>query len=64
VFPANSTEGHYRISAPTQTQVAYSLTATPLGNQARDTGCANFTIDQANTRGVSGGTPWRECWNR
>jgi type IV pilus assembly protein PilE len=64
VFPVMSTENHYQITAPTQTQVLYSLTATPQAGQARDTACANFTINQANTRGVSGTTPWRECWNR
>jgi type IV pilus assembly protein PilE len=64
VFPVMSTENNYQITAPTQTAVLYSLTATPQAGQAADTECANFTLNQANTRGVSGGKPWRECWSR
>lgn len=59
-----STEGHYQITAPTQTAVAFSLTATPVGAQAADSDCRNFTLTSANVRGVTGTKPWRECWNR
>jgi type IV pilus assembly protein PilE len=67
VFPVASTEGKYEITAPVQTAVAFSLTATPQDAQADDDlECANFTLDSTNTRGVSGSlsaTPER-CWSR
>jgi type IV pilus assembly protein PilE len=64
VFPVTSTNTKYLITAPTQTSVAFSLLATPQAAQADDTGCANFTLDNANARGVSGTKPWRECWGK
>ena len=64
VFPIVSGNNSYSISAPTQTAVAFSLTATPQGGQAADTGCANFTLDNANARGVTGTKTWQECWAR
>lgn len=64
VFPVTSTEQKYSITAPTQTATTFRLVATPQGTQAEDTGCANFTLDNTNTRGVSGTKPWRECWGR
>lgn len=62
VFPAVSPDQNYSITAPTQTATTFQLLATPQGGQAQDTACANFTLDNANVRGVSGSKPWRECW--
>jgi type IV pilus assembly protein PilE len=65
-IPVASTEGHYQITAPTRTALAFTLTATPQGTQAEDTKCANFTLSSTNLRGVSGSesaTPQR-CWGR
>jgi type IV pilus assembly protein PilE len=64
VFPVTSTNNHYVITAPTQTSVAFALTATPQAGQAADTACGNFTLNDANARNVSGTKPWRECWGR
>lgn len=64
VFPVSSTEGHYVITADPQTAVEFTLTATPQDGQANDAACGNFTLDSANTRGVSGTTPPRQCWSR
>jgi type IV pilus assembly protein PilE len=62
-MPYTTEGGSYRISGvPTAT--AYVLTATPQGGQAKDTACANFTLNQVGTQGVSGtnsATP-NECW--
>jgi Tfp pilus assembly protein PilE len=42
---------------------SYTLTATPLGNQALDTQCGRFTLNQASVQGVLGATaPATECW--
>jgi type IV pilus assembly protein PilE len=40
---------------------SYTLTATPLGNQAKDTACGNFTLNQMGRQGVSAGTV-ANCW--
>jgi type IV pilus assembly protein PilE len=64
VFPVNSTNNNYVITAPTQDAVAFALVATPLAGQLADTSCANFTLDNANAREVTGTKPWRECWGK
>ena len=41
----------------------YTVTATPIGSQrARDTQCANLTVDQTGTKGISGPGPLTSCW--
>lgn len=50
-----------RVSAPTDSG-GYLLTATPQGVQAKDTQCANFTLDATGTKGVSGTGSVSECW--
>jgi type IV pilus assembly protein PilE len=39
---------------------SYTLTATPIGVQAKDTHCGNFTLNQASVRTVSTGAT--DCW--
>jgi type IV pilus assembly protein PilE len=63
-FPAASANGYYQITAPTRTASSFSLTATPQGGQAADTGCGNLTLDSANTRDKSGTKPLSECWGK
>jgi type IV pilus assembly protein PilE len=65
VLPTTSSEGLYTISgAPTAT--TFVLTATPVAGKGQDDDakCANFTLDNANTKGVTGTLPARECWSR
>ena len=64
VFPTTSPDNNYQVTAPTQTRVAFELVATPQGGQVQDTQCANFTLNSANQRGVTGTLDWRNCWNR
>jgi len=54
-FPLVVGDGYYQINvvvvapapgAPAQ----YTITATPIGDQANDTGCASFTVDQQGNR--------------
>jgi type IV pilus assembly protein PilE len=40
---------------------SYTLTATALGKQTRDTACGNFTLDQTGKQGVSLGSV-SNCW--
>ena len=42
---------------------SFTIVATPQGVQAdRDPGCASLSIDQANVKGVSGGSSIASCW--
>jgi len=63
-FPVASTNGIYRVTAPTQTSIAFALTAAPQGGQTADTDCGNFTLNSANVRGVSGTKTAQQCWGR
>jgi type IV pilus assembly protein PilE len=57
--------GKYNISVTLATDAqTYTATATPAtgGGQADDTECANFTINQRGTRGVSGPKGADACW--
>ncbi len=64
VLPVTTPEGLYTVTGDIDT-TTYVLTATPQGGQADDdTACANFTLDQANVRGVSGSGTVNECWSR
>jgi type IV pilus assembly protein PilE len=58
--------GTYQITQTALTQSTYTLQAAPLGRQADDTQCANFTLTQINARAVTGtlsATP-QQCWSR
>jgi len=63
VLPVTTAEGLYQANGVIAANT-YALTATPLGGQAADTACGNFTLNEANVRGVSGTTPANECWSR
>jgi type IV pilus assembly protein PilE len=65
-FPITTEGGKYRITDTVRTATAYTLTATPLGRQANDTQCGNFTVTHTGIQSVSGtysATPL-ECWRR
>jgi type IV pilus assembly protein PilE len=66
-LPVTVEAATYRIEfSGTPTATAYVLQAVPLGAQAKDTECANFRLDQAGARtvtGTSSATP-ATCWNR
>ncbi|EQD70960.1 type-IV pilin [mine drainage metagenome] len=58
---ANSPEGYYSMTvAPTSS--TYTITATAIGPQAADTGCATLSLDQAGnkTSTPTGGSA--NCW--
>ena len=67
VLPYNTPNGTYTIDAdaaaaptPGITASTFALKATPIGNQALDTHCANFTLNQNNVQAVSTGA--LDCW--
>lgn len=60
---ATTESGYYLLQIPTATATAYTLQAQPTGNFT-DTECQTLTLDQAGTKGVTGGAtePASECW--
>jgi type IV pilus assembly protein PilE len=74
-FPVSVGSGYYQIAAPTvaaatagppATVATFSLTATPVGNQAKDTQCASFSLDSTGKQSSldSGGNDsTTACWN-
>ena len=64
-YPAASQNGYYSITATIPNGGAtFTLTATPQGGQAQDSGCGNLTLDSLNTRGRSGTKTVDECWGK
>jgi type IV pilus assembly protein PilE len=61
--PFTSTDGHYRVSASSVTATSFTLTAMPLGAQARDTRCGSFALDHLG-RATATGTLGNSCWDR
>ncbi|MFI4962504.1 MAG: type IV pilin protein [Legionellales bacterium] len=64
-FPQTSTQGFYSIDLSNLGATTYTLTATPLGTQTKDTSCSQMTVDQANDKTASdaSGTAQTSCWN-
>ncbi len=63
-LPYTNPEGTYTISVSNYAAGTFTLTATPQGQQAKDTECKAFTIDQLGNQGVTGtssATP-QGCW--
>jgi type IV pilus assembly protein PilE len=58
-----SDTGKYSLSiANPSDSGGYRLTATPQGVQAKDTKCANLTLDATGTKGISGTGSVSDCW--
>ena len=58
-----STGGHYRITAAGAPNT-FTLTATPQGDQASDSICANITITDTGVKGATGSSSniIKDCW--
>lgn len=64
-FPQTSGQGYYSITVTNLGATTYTLTATPIGNQANDSTCASMTINQANVKTAtdsSGNDETSTCW--
>ena len=57
---ATSPEQYYSVVASNVTATTYTLTATAIGPQAQDTGCATLSLDQAGNKTSTGGSA--NCW--
>lgn len=63
-FPQTSTLGYYSIAISNLSATTWTLTATPIGGQTRDTTCASITLNQSNQKTAidSTGTSQPTCW--
>jgi type IV pilus assembly protein PilE len=61
-FAATSPDGFYAIASTSQTATAFTLTATPQGQQAGDTRCGTYTLQSDGTRAASGSLGADRCW--
>jgi len=58
-----STSYTFAFATGQPTASTFTIQATPIGAQAAsDSGCATLSINQAGTRGVSGGQTVPQCW--
>ncbi|HAT1596929.1 TPA: type IV pilin protein [Legionella pneumophila] len=64
-FPQTTPNGYYTINISNLTATTYTLTATPVGTQTKDTECASMSINQANVKTAvdSSANAQPECWN-
>ena len=53
---------NYAFANGEPTQSTFEITATPQGAQASRDDCGTLTLDEAGTRGVTGGGTVAECW--
>jgi len=53
--------GYYQLTAVT-TANTYTLTATPVGQQASDTACGSLSVNQLGVQGVTGTSTVSTCW--
>lgn len=63
-FPRASPQGFYSVAMTNLTATTYTLTATPVGSQVRDTICASMSTDQSGQKTAvnSGGAAQTVCW--
>ncbi len=62
-LPFNSSEGYYVVSAAAITASAFTLDATPQGDQANDTRCGVLRLTSTGLQGSQGqSTDANECW--
>ena len=61
-YTAVAADSTYLIAINNATVVSYDFTATPQGNQIKDTLCATFTAFSDGRRTVSGTLEANDCW--
>jgi type IV pilus assembly protein PilE len=60
-LPHTNSQNTYTVSGDIQAR-QFTLTATPINAQARDTKCNAFTLTQTGVQGVTGTTDAKRCW--
>jgi len=66
VFPQLSPQGFYSISLSNYGISTYTLTATPVGSQIKDTQCAGLTVNEAGVKTAVDvlGSTQTICWKK
>lgn len=60
---ANSQNALYQLAITANANpVQFTMTATPINSQTRDTGCGTLALNQQGTRTVTGANGVEECW--
>lgn len=64
-FPSTTPQGFYSINVSNLGTSSYTLTATPIGMQVKDTTCSSISVNQANVRTATDNTGASQsvCWN-
>lgn len=64
-FPFTTPQGFYSINVSNLGTSSYTLTATPIGMQVKDTTCSSISVNQANVRTATDNTGVSQsvCWN-
>jgi len=57
-FPQTTPLQYYTITLTNLSATTYTLTATAIGMQARDTACATMSVNQANTQTATSASCW------
>jgi type IV pilus assembly protein PilE len=63
VWPITIGSGYYqvRVDVPNP-PISYTITATAIGSQLKDTSCATLIVDQLGSQTSTGGGTAAECW--
>ncbi len=51
----------YNLAVTASSATTYTITATPIGDQAGDK-CSNLTLTNTGVKGIAGGVTVEECW--
>jgi len=58
--PFDTEGGYYRITVNTPSASTFTLTATPIGAQTKDTKCGNLGLDETGAKSAGGSLD--DCW--
>ena len=64
-YPRNTENDKYSISISAVADTSFTVTATPIGAQTKDTECGEFTLTHTGQKGAKSGTVpavIEECW--
>ena len=53
---------YYQVQVASASTTAYTVTATPISTQAKDTQCGTLSLNQAGKQGASGTATSFACW--
>lgn len=60
--PLVTTNGYYSLTIPSSSATNYTVMATPLTTQLKDTACGKFSLNHAGVQSISGTSDAVTCW--